>query len=79
MNLINIGFGNMVNEARIIAVISPDSAPAKRIVGEAKNKNILIDATQGRKTKAVIIMDTDHVVLSYMSPELIMSKNTEAV
>ncbi len=66
MNLVNIGFGNLVNADRIISIVSPDSAPVKRIVSSAKEKGTLIDATQGRKTKSVIITDTDSVVLSYM-------------
>ena len=68
MQLINIGFGNLVNANRIITVVSPDSAPIKRIVQEAKDKGSLIDASFGRKTKAVIIMDSDHVVLSALLP-----------
>lgn len=74
MKLINIGFGNLVNSARIISVISPDSAPAKRIIAEAKADCRLIDATQGRRTRAVIITDSDHVVLSYLQTETIAAK-----
>ena len=71
MKLINIGFGNMVNADRVIAVVSPDSAPIKRVVQEAKEKGNLIDATYGRKTRCVIVMDNGHVVLSPNMPETI--------
>lgn len=74
MKLVNIGFGNLVNAARIISVISPDSAPAKRIIAEAKADFRLIDATQGRRTRAVIITDSDHVVLSYLQTETIAAR-----
>ena len=76
MKLVNIGFGNLVNADRIISVISPDSAPAKRIIAEAKADSRLIDATQGRRTRAVIITDSDHIVLSYLLTETIASKLT---
>ena len=71
MKLINIGFGNMVSAAKLVAIVSPESAPVKRIVQEAKEKGTVIDATQGRRTRAVIIMDSDHVVLSAVQPETI--------
>ena len=71
MKLINIGFGNLVNSSRIISVVSPDSAPITRIVQDSKQKSMLIDATYGRRCKAVIITDSDHVVLSAISPETI--------
>lgn len=71
MQLINIGFGNMVSSARIIAIVSPESAPIKRIIQEAKDKGTLIDATYGRRTRAVLIMDSDHVVLSAVTPETV--------
>ena len=74
MKLVNIGFGNMVNANRIIAVVSPESAPVKRIVQEAKQSGNLIDATHGRKTRAVIITDSDHVVLSYLQTETVSGK-----
>lgn len=74
MKLIGIGFGNMVNSERIIAVVSPDSNPVKRIISLGKENGMLIDATQGRKTKSVIMMDSDHVVLSYLSAEQISAK-----
>ena len=64
MKLVNIGFGNLVNAQRVIAVIAPDSAPVKRIIQDARDKGTLIDATFGRKTKTVLIMDSGHVVLS---------------
>ena len=64
MELINIGYGNMIASKRLIAVVSPDSAPIKRMVSEARDRSMLIDATFGRKTKTVLIMDSDHVVLS---------------
>ena len=64
MKLINIGFGNMISAGRLIAIVSPDSAPIKRLSGEARDRSMLIDATFGRKTAAVLIMDSDHVVLS---------------
>ena len=67
--LINIGFGNMVSSARVIAIVSPESAPIKRIIQEAKDKGTLIDATYGRRTRAVLIMDSDHVILSALPPE----------
>ena len=69
MKLINIGFGNMVSANRLIAIVSPESAPIKRIVQEARDKGVLIDATYGRRTRAVLITDSDHVVLSAVQPE----------
>lgn len=74
MKLINIGFGNMVNASRLVAVVSPDSAPIKRIIQEGKERGILIDATQGRRTRAVLIMDSDHVVLSYLQTETLAAR-----
>lgn len=74
MKLINIGFGNAVNSDRVIAIISTDSAPAKRIISQAKEKNMLIDATQGRKTQAILIMDSDHVVSTYLKAETILNR-----
>ena len=74
MKLINVGFGNAVNAYRVIAVVSTDSAPVKRIIANAKEKQMLIDATQGRKTHAVLIMDSDHVVSSYLKAETILSR-----
>ena len=69
MQFINIGFGNLVSVQRLIAVVSPDSAPVKRLVQEARDRGMLIDATFGRKTASVFIMDSDHVVLSALSTE----------
>ena len=74
MKLINIGFGNMVNAGRIIAVVSPESAPVKRIVQDAKQNGNLIDATHGRRTRAVIITDSDNVILSYLQTETLSNK-----
>ena len=71
MRLVNIGFGNMVSAERVLAVVSPDSAPVKRLVQEAKERAMLIDASFGRKTRAVLLMDTDHIVLSAIAPEAI--------
>ena len=68
MQLINIGFGNLISGERLIAVVSPDSAPIKRMVQEARERGTLIDATYGRKTRAVLIMDSDHIVLSAFQP-----------
>ncbi len=69
MQLINIGFGNLVSAQRLLAVVSPDSAPIKRLIQESRDRGMLIDATYGRKTAAVLIMDSDHVVLSALSTE----------
>ena len=74
MKLINIGFGNTVSAEKIVAIVSPDSAPIKRMVQEAKDDGTAIDATFGRKTRAVIIMDSDHVVLSAVQAETIASR-----
>lgn len=74
MKLINIGFGNMISAHRLIAIVSPESAPIKRIVQEARDRSMLIDATYGRRTRAVIIMDTDHVILSAIQPETVASR-----
>lgn len=77
MKLINIGFGNLVAASRIVAVVSPDSAPIKRIVQEAKERGIVIDASYGRRTRAVIITDSDHVILSSLQPETIAGRAEE--
>lgn len=71
VNLINIGFGNIVAGNRVIAVVSPESAPIKRIIQEARESGMLIDATYGRRTRAVIITDSDHVILSAIQPETV--------
>ena len=68
MKLINVGFGNMISSERLVSIVTPDSAPVKRLIQEAKSKGLLIDATYGRKTRAVLIMDSDHVVLSSIQP-----------
>ena len=77
MKLLNIGFGNMVSVARLIAVVSPDSAPVKRIIQEARDRDKLIDATLGRRTRAVLIMDSDHVILSAIQPETVAGRLTD--
>ena len=74
IQLINIGFGNMVSANRIIAVISPESAPVKRVISAARDKGLLIDATYGRKTRAVIITDSSHVILSAIQPETVANR-----
>ncbi|MBR2717374.1 MAG: DUF370 domain-containing protein [Oscillospiraceae bacterium] len=74
MKLINIGFGNMISVGRLIAIVSPDSAPIKRIIQEAKEAGRLVDATYGRRTRAVIIMDSDHIILSAIQPETIANR-----
>ncbi|MBR3974076.1 MAG: DUF370 domain-containing protein [Oscillospiraceae bacterium] len=74
MKLINIGFGSMVAANRVLAVIAPDSAPIKRVIQESRDRGMLIDASFGRKTKAVILMDTDHVILSANPPESIYAR-----
>ena len=74
MKLINIGFGNMVSAGRLIAIVSPDSAPIKRMVQEARDRGVLIDATYGRRTRAVLIMDSDHVILSAVQPETVANR-----
>lgn len=74
MQLINIGFGNMVSSSKLVAVVSPESAPIKRIVQDARDKAVLVDATYGRRTRAVIIMDSGHVILSAVQPETVGSR-----
>lgn len=69
--LINIGFGNIVSARRIVAIVSPESAPIKRIIQEARDRGMLIDATYGRRTRAVIITDSDHIILSAVQPETV--------
>ena len=71
MKLINIGFGNMVFANRLVAIVSPESAPIKRIITEARERGVLIDATYGRRTRAVLITDSDHVILSAIQPETV--------
>ena len=77
MKLINIGFGSMISAARVLSVVDPDSAPIKRVVQEARDRGMLIDASYGRKTKAVILMDTDHVILSAITPEALSARWTD--
>ena len=74
MKLINIGFGSMLAAGRVLAILSPDSAPIKRIMQEAKDRGMLIDASYGRKTQSVILMDTDHVILSALSCETLTAR-----
>ena len=74
MKLINIGFGNMVSAGRLIAIVSPKSAPIKRMVQEARKNGMLIDATYGRRTRAVLVMDNDHVILSAIQPETVAGR-----
>ena len=77
MTLLNIGFGSMVAARRILAIMDPDSAPIKRVMQEAKERGMLIDASYGRKTKAVILMDTDHVILSAMTTDVLSARWNE--
>ena len=74
MQLINIGFGNMVSSSRLVAIVSPESAPIKRLVQDARENGSLIDATYGRRTRAVIVMDSGHVVLSAIQPETVAAR-----
>ena len=74
MKLINIGFGNMVSAGRLIAIVSPESAPIKRMVQEARDRGCLVDATYGRRTRAVLIMDSDHILLSALQPETVAGR-----
>ena len=74
MQLVNIGYGNIVNSERIISIVSPDSAPIKRMVQEAKDNKTAVDATYGRRTRAVLIMDSGHVILSAVQPETVAAR-----
>ena len=74
MKLLNIGFGNMVSAGRLIAVVSPESAPIKRMVQEARDRGMLVDATFGRRTRAVLITDSDHIILSALQPETVAGR-----
>lgn len=74
MKLINIGFGNMVSANRLVAIVSPESAPIKRIIQDARESGSLIDATYGRRTRAVIITDSDHIILSAVQPETVANR-----
>ena len=77
MKFIDLGFSNMILDERIVAIISPDSAPAKRIVSEAKDSSRIIDCTGGRRTKSIIVTDSDHVVISSLTPEALSEKLNE--
>ena len=77
MKLINIGFGSLLSAGRILAIVDPDSAPIKRLVQEARERGMLIDASYGHKTKSVILMDTDHVILSALTPEALSQRWTD--
>ena len=74
MQLVNIGFGNIVSAERIISIVSPESAPIKRIIQDARDTGKLVDATYGRRTRAVIIMDSEHVILSAVQPETVANR-----
>ena len=74
MKLVNIGFGSLVAANRVLAVVAPDSAPIKRVIQEARDRAMLVDASYGRKTKAVILMDTDHVILSALTPDVLSER-----
>ena len=74
MKLINIGFGNLINAGRLVAIVSPESAPIKRIIQDSKEKGMLIDATHGRRTRAVLITDSDHVILTYLQSETVANR-----
>lgn len=74
IKLVNIGFGNIVAANRIVAIVSPESAPIKRIIQEAREKGVLVDATYGRRTRAVIIVDSGHIILSAVQPETVANR-----
>ena len=74
MKLINIGFGNMVASSRLIAIVSPESAPVKRTIQEARDRGMVVDGTYGRRTRAVLITDSDHIILSALQPETVASR-----
>jgi regulator of extracellular matrix RemA (YlzA/DUF370 family) len=74
IRMVNIGFGNIVSADRIVAMVSPESAPIRRIIGEARDRGMLVDATHGRRTRAVIVADSGHVVLSAVNPETVVSR-----
>ena len=78
IKLINIGFGNIVSANRVVAIVSPESAPIKRIIQEARDRGRLIDATYGRRTRAVVVMDSDHVILSAVQPETVAHRVLES-
>ena len=72
--MINIGFGNMINESKIIAVLSPDSAPLKRLISDSREKNNVIDATYGRRTRSIVVMDNTQIILASVAPQTIYSR-----
>ena len=76
MKLINIGVGNLVSDIRIVSIVLPESAPVKRLIQEAREKGMLIDATYGRKTKSVIVTDSEHIILSALPPEIIVQRQS---
>ena len=78
MQLVNIGFGSLISVERLIAVVAPDSAPVKRLLQEARDRGMLIDATYGRRTRAVLVMDNDHVILSAIQPETVAGRLNNA-
>ena len=78
IKLINIGFGNIVSASRVVAIVSPESAPIKRIIQEARDRGRLIDATYGRRTRAVVVMDSDHVILSAVQPDTVAHRVLES-
>ena len=77
MKLVSIGFGNYISAQRLLALVSPDSAPVKRMVQEARDRGMLVDASFGRKTKSVLVMDTDHIILSANEPKVIAARLEE--
>ena len=74
MKLVNIGFGNLISASRLVAIVSPESAPIKRMISEARDRGNLIDATHGRRTRAVIITDSDHIILTYLQSETVAAR-----
>lgn len=74
MKLINIGFGNLISDERLLAIVGADSAPIKRMIQDARERGMLVDATYGRKTKSVLLMDSDHVILAAISPEVVAER-----
>ncbi|MDA1475596.1 DUF370 domain-containing protein [Bacillus sp. CLL-7-23] len=74
IKLINIGFGNIISANRLISIVSPESAPIKRMIQDARDRGMLIDATYGRRTRAVVIMDSDHIILSAVQPETVAQR-----
>lgn len=77
IRMVSIGFGNMVSAGRVIAMVSPESAPIRRVISEARDRGMLVDATHGRRTRAVIVTDSGHVVLSAVNPETVVSRLDE--